>query len=128
MHAPTRILTIYFDGGCPLCRREIRWYQHLRTREPVAWVDLDERRGEPPAPDLGFEQAMRLFHARCPSAGLLVGVDGFIRLWQAFPVLRPLALIASFRPIKAVLGKAYEVFAARRWRKRCADGACGLVP
>ena len=44
-------LTVYYDGACPLCRREIGFYRDCRGAEAVAWVDIAGS-AEAPAPDL----------------------------------------------------------------------------
>ena len=33
-------LTVYYDGSCPLCRREIALYQGLQSLHPIRWVDV----------------------------------------------------------------------------------------
>ena len=32
--------TVYFDGQCPLCTREIQFYQRQRGAKNVNWVDV----------------------------------------------------------------------------------------
>ncbi len=38
---PTRLM-VYYDGQCPVCRREIALYRRLDTAGAVAWRDLHE--------------------------------------------------------------------------------------
>ena len=35
-------LTIYYDGSCPLCRREIAFYRRLRATMRLDWVDVSQ--------------------------------------------------------------------------------------
>ena len=48
-------LRVLFDGGCPLCRREIALYQRLRPSRPIEWIDIDADRR-------AAEDAMREMH------------------------------------------------------------------
>jgi hypothetical protein len=32
-------LTVYYDGACPLCRREIDFYRRRGRAAPIEWVD-----------------------------------------------------------------------------------------
>ena len=34
-------VTLFWDGGCPLCRREIAYYKTLDANGQVDWVDID---------------------------------------------------------------------------------------
>lgn len=44
-------LVVYFDGACPLCRREIGVYRGLEPRQPLRFVDVSRADGaELPSP------------------------------------------------------------------------------
>ena len=40
MSMPTPACTVYFDGACPLCRREIAHYRSQKGAASMAWVDI----------------------------------------------------------------------------------------
>ena len=73
-------LTVYFDGSCPLCRREIAFYRRLRGAERLQWLDVSA--GAPLGQDLSCEAAMRRFHVRDAQGRLLSGGAAFARLWR----------------------------------------------
>lgn len=69
----THIVThVYFDGGCPVCRREIGWYQSRPSRTPIEWVDVSAGSCDP-ATDLCRSDALRVFHVRCADGRLVRG-------------------------------------------------------
>ncbi len=35
-------LEVFYDGGCPLCRREINYFRALKSRVPIIWLDLTD--------------------------------------------------------------------------------------
>ena len=37
--------TVFFDGGCPMCRREIARYQHLDAAGRIRWLDIHREPG-----------------------------------------------------------------------------------
>ncbi len=58
----TANLTVFFDGSCPLCRREIALYQGLPSKQFIRWVDVSTPTALPSG--LTCELAMRRFHVR----------------------------------------------------------------
>jgi predicted DCC family thiol-disulfide oxidoreductase YuxK len=110
--------TVYFDGDCPVCRREIAHYQRQRGAEAIAWVDAsgcDEAALGP-----GVDRAMLLsrFHVREADGSLAAGAAGFVAIWRRLPAFAWLATLASFRPVLAVLDAGYDLFLRVRpwWR------------
>lgn len=106
-------LTVWFDGACPLCQREIALLQRLDRRGAVAFVDLAD--GATACP-LDRETMLARFHARIGDGPLLVGADAFAAVWRAIPLTRPLGLIARWPPCAALLARAYEWFLRHRPR------------
>ena len=118
---PTPELTVYFDGSCPLCRREIALYRRQRGAERLAWVDVSAPAalGE----GLSCEAAMRRFHVREAQGRLLSGGAAFARLWRALPAWRVLGWVFAVPPLSWALEAAYRVFLPlrprlQRWLRR----------
>ena len=114
-------LTVYFDGSCPLCRREIALYRRQRGAERLAWVDVSAPAalGE----GLSCEAAMRRFHVREAQGRLLSGGAAFARLWRALPGWRVLGWVFAGPPLSWALEAAYRVFLPlrprlQRWLRR----------
>ena len=111
-HSP---LTVYYDGACPVCRREIGFYQK-RTGGGVSYCDVASE--VCPAPDLDREAALERFHVRLPDGALVSGAAAFLALWQATPGFRLAGKALSAPPVVAVLDVAYAGFLKLRrlWR------------
>jgi len=102
------VLTVYFDGSCPLCRREIAFYRRLRGAEQLHWQDVSA--GAPLGQGLSCEQAMRRFHVRDAQGRLFSGGAAFARLWRALPGWRLLGWAMAWPPMSWVLELAYRAF------------------
>ena len=100
-------LTVWHDGGCPLCRREIALMRRLDTRRAIRFVDATTIT-EPACP---ADRAALLarFHAR-EDGRLLTGAAAFAAMWRAIPVLRPFGLIARVPWALRLLEVAYRGF------------------
>lgn len=104
-------LTVYHDGSCPLCQREIALAQSLTHGHAIAFVDVS---GLPDmghvAPDLSASDAMRRFHVRRADGTLLHGAAAFIEMWSTSAKLKWLAPLGSSRRVVAVLDFLYGGF------------------
>lgn len=83
--AETCRLTVYYDGACPLCRREIGYYRERAPHQGLAWVDVSKADAGALGPDLAQTDAMSRFHVREADGRLLSGADAFGQLWLAMP-------------------------------------------
>lgn len=117
-------LTVYFDGSCPLCRREIRF---LRARTPegdTRWCDVSACDGEAVAPDLTTQAAMQRFHVRRGDGTLISGAAAFAEMWARSPRFAWLGRLAKFPPLRIALDAAYTMFLkVRPLLQRLAGGA-----
>ncbi len=103
-------LTVYYDGACPLCRREISLYQGLKGAEDVDWVDVSCQDGACCAQDLSREKALKRFHIRDKHGQLASGAAAFAELWMAFPGWRWAGRILALPGIRHVADIAYYLF------------------
>ena len=121
----TAHLTVFFDGGCPLCNREITHYRRLTPREAIVWIDVIAEPEQLDRFDLDQQTALALFHVWDDHAArMYVGAAAFVRLWRALPGYRWLARIITALRLTPLLEPLYRSFAGRHFRKRCQEGAC----
>ncbi len=101
-------LTVYFDGSCPLCRREIGMYRHLPSKKPIQWLDVSRpaELGE----GLNCARAMARFHVRDAQGRLYSGGAAFAQLWLRLPGWRWLGRIGTQAPLSWLLEAAYRGF------------------
>ena len=87
------VLTVFFDGSCPLCTSEIGAYRKCAGAENVSFVDVAAHEGGLVSEGLDKESALRRFHVRGADGSLASGAEGFARLWLALPAWRWLGRI-----------------------------------
>ena len=109
-NGPDPQVTVYFDGGCPLCTREIDFYRKRAGAEAVSWVDVSAVEGETVAPGLTRDAAMARFHVQRGDGRLLSGGAAFAELWRALPGFRLIGRIAAIWPLTPLLELAYRAF------------------
>lgn len=109
---------LYFDGRCPICRREIAHYQRLdRKQNRICWIDLIQKPNALEPFGISFEEAMRQIYATDSSRKLYRGIDAFILIWYNLPYYRIFAKIASTTPFYSFLNWCYQHFSAWRFKR-----------
>jgi predicted DCC family thiol-disulfide oxidoreductase YuxK len=107
-------LCILYDGGCPLCRREIRFLERLdRGRGRLAFQDIESPDFDPTRHGLGREQVMARIHATLPDGGVIEGMEVFRRAYAAVG-LGWLLAPTRWPGLRRVADAAYSLFARNR--------------
>ena len=103
-----REVVVWYDGACPLCRREIGIMRRLDRRGALTFVDVARPGGAETCP-LDPADMLSRFHVR-EDGQLLSGAAAFAAMWRAIPLLRPLGLLARNRIVLALLEGLYVQF------------------
>jgi predicted DCC family thiol-disulfide oxidoreductase YuxK len=111
-------LTVYFDGACPVCSREIAMYRRQSGAEACTWVDAASCDAAELGTGLSRPAALSRFHVRRADGSLVDGARGFAALWCTLPSWAWLGRIAGFGPMPALLDAGYRGFLVirSRWR------------
>lgn len=119
---------VFFDGDCPLCRREISMVRALDVRRRVRFTDIAASGFDPTGLGRTRAQLMARIHGRTADGGWVEGVEAFRQLYTALGVgLWPLVALTRLPGIRHALEAAYSWFARNRLRLtgRC-DASCAL--
>jgi demethoxyubiquinone hydroxylase (CLK1/Coq7/Cat5 family) len=103
-------LTVLYDGGCPLCRREIAHVQGLAQRQGDAglcFVDISTDTAHDTAER---EALLARFHVQRGDGTRLDGAAAFVAMWQRLPGWRWLARLARLPGVLPLLEAAYRGF------------------
>ena len=125
-----RDVEVFYDGDCPLCRREIKMLRRRDRAGRVRFTDLAAADFDPatvvgPDGPLTRGRLMAEIHGRLPDGTLVTGVEVFRRLYAAVG-LGWLAAATRLPIVRQLLDGLYAVFARNRLRLtgRCAAGRC----
>ena len=121
-------LTVFFDGACPICAREIALMKRFDRRRHLTFCDFS--RPEYDAGSTGFapSKLSEVIHARWADGSVITGVEVFRAMWEAVG-LRLLATLSRLSIVKPLVLKAYAWFARHRLQltgrsNSCSGGAC----
>lgn len=113
-------VTVWFDGSCPLCRREVGLLRRLDRDRAVEFIDVGTGDGVCP---IDRADLLNRFHAREEGGPMLSGAAAFAAMWRVLPLMRPLGLMAKNPAILAALEQLYRLFLRLR-PKTAAQRAC----
>jgi predicted DCC family thiol-disulfide oxidoreductase YuxK len=116
-------VTVYYDGSCPICVREIGVYQKCAGADQLAWVDVSSTQQLALSADLTREQALARFHVRRADGTLVNGGAAFAALWASLPSLRWAGRLFQVPPLSWIIAASYNGFLRirpqlqRLWRR-----------
>lgn len=123
MNHPRPIL--FFDGGCPLCRREISHYQKIDKEQRVEWIDIHADPEALTPYGIEWTDAMQRIHLIDSRQQLQTGAYAFVALWEKLPFYHYLSMICKIPGLVPMMDFGYTHFARWRWKRRSAE-ACEL--
>ena len=118
-------IEVFYDGGCPVCLREVRVLRRLDRGGRILFTDIDAPGFQAPEGSPGFDDLMARIHARTADGTWVQGVEVFRRLYTAIG-FGPLVSVSRWPGIVQLLDWGYAIFARNRtrWFGRCTTNTC----
>lgn len=121
-------LTVYFDGACVLCSKEIDLYRKRDQKNAIVFVDISAQTFDPKKEGVDVTYVKKVFHVKTSDGQLLTRVDAFVAIWDAIGTFRPLSKAAKSRIFRPLFDLGYSAFSIARpylpRKKSCENGAC----
>ena len=125
--AADKAFEVFYDGQCPLCRREIGFLRRRDHKRRVVFTDIAESGFDAGSVGRDQRELMARIHGRLPDGSLVEGVEVFRQLYGAVG-FRRLVTLSRWPIIAQLLNTAYRLFARYRLRitGRCDEGQCSV--
>jgi len=101
-------LTVYYDGSCPLCSKEIAHYRRLNRAGRLVFTDVSSAEVAL-EPHLDRYALMSRFHVRHADGTMLSGAAAFASVWSVLPIWRWLGYAAALPGATSVLEVLYRL-------------------
>ena len=120
--APSDTDTLFYDGNCPMCRREVAWLKRL-SGPGLSFSDIHSVE-DSTLPSR--EELLRSLHLRRADGTMVRGLEANVAMWQhtRFGLPWRLLLLPGIRVIAHWL---YGIWATRRYRRLYACGEAGAT-
>ncbi|MEA1606968.1 DUF393 domain-containing protein [Pseudomonas sp. T5W1] len=126
-------LTLYYDGDCPLCAREILLLRKRASSERLSLVDISREDFQAETTGYSKETLQNRLHARFADGEWVTGLDATLWSWRAAGLDRWAAPL-TWPALRPVLELGYRLFCRLRphltWLphpdagQRCTDNQC----
>lgn len=123
--------TVYYDGLCAVCSREIDHYRRSRGADQIDFVDICGVGFDPSAHGLDPFGVHKVMHVKRRDGSLATRVDAFIAIWETLPGYTWLARWARAPFIRPILELGYDLFVfIRPWlpRRKATAAQCDTSP
>ena len=111
---------IFFDGGCPVCRREIAWYQAMRGGDKLRWVDVTDTASAKDFPSgMSTNDLLKRFTVVRRDGAVVQGAAAFVAIWRAIDRLSSAGRLLDNGVCVWIGERGYRGFllARRLWRR-----------
>lgn len=112
-------LKVYYDGLCPLCRRDRTRYERWagEAGREVVWCDLNVHQETLLEKSIDPQAALLSLHVEEQDGRVQEGIDAYVLLMQRVPRLKPIALLIGLPGLKPLLRWWYDLWVKRRLAK-----------
>lgn len=111
------MITVFYDGKCGLCAREIDHYRTIAPSGVFDWQDITESDEALKQEGISVSKALKLLHAKDQQGQMHIGVDAFILIWSHLKRWRMLAVFVRLPVIRQIANFAYRKFANWRFKR-----------
>jgi len=111
------VISVFFDGKCNLCSKEIDYYQRIAPKNTFNWVDITKTPGELDKFEIKLSDGLRLMHVADSNGNIFTGVDAFIIMWKQIKYWKFLGLFVSLPIVKQIANLLYQYFADWRFNR-----------
>lgn len=111
------MITVFYDGKCGLCLKEINHYRKIAPEGIFDWQDITNSTGKLEEEGIALSEGLRLLHAKDENGKLHVGVDAFILIWKQLRRWRTLAMFLCLPLVRQSVSIVYKAFANWRFKR-----------
>ena len=110
----SQALTVFFDGSCPICSKEIDFYKMRVGADELSWVDVSDEKTPIPIQTRSREELMARFHVLSSSGELVSGGAAFAELWASLPAFKIFGKFFKLPSLRFLIDLGYDIFLTLR--------------
>ena len=108
---------IFYDGSCPVCKREISLYRKLSLSSDFKWYNVHYSKSALDKVKKSKEECLKLLHVFDDNNNLHIGIEAFIIIWKKTKYFKVLAYLIDYKLFKLPLNFFYKLYANKKYKK-----------
>ncbi|WNL40074.1 DUF393 domain-containing protein [Halomonas sp. PAMB 3232] len=108
-------VTLYYDGHCPFCLKEVAWLEKHPRRARIELVDIQASTFDAVALGRPFEDLMGKLHVRDQNGKWYIGMEASRTLYAVLGYRR-MVWVSCLPGLRGVMNAGYRLFARYRVR------------
>ena len=108
-------LELFFDGACPLCKREISLLKKLDRKGKIKFTDISSSNFNPSTYGMSIDSLMKEINARLSDGTWIKGVEVFRKLYELVG-FKFIVKVSRWPVVSQLLDTGYRIFAKNRLR------------
>ena len=111
------MITVFYDGKCGVCLKEINHYKRIAPSGIFHWQDVTINATSLEKHNVQLVDALMFLHVKDTAGRLHIGVDAFIVIWRQLRGWHILAFFVRLPLIRQIAGGIYRLFAKYRFER-----------
>ena len=107
-------LTVFFDGSCPICSKEIAFYKTRVGADMLSWIDVSDRNAAITQELVSRDELMARFHVQNSDGQLVSGGAAFAELWASLPAFKIFGKFFKLPILRFLIDLGYDIFLTLR--------------
>jgi predicted DCC family thiol-disulfide oxidoreductase YuxK len=103
-------LTVFFDGSCPICTKEIDFYRTRNGAEFLSWIDVSDKDADIASTNRSRQELLARFHVMRTDGKLISGGKAFAELWASLPGFTLFGKIFQIPGFSYIIDIGYDFF------------------
>jgi predicted DCC family thiol-disulfide oxidoreductase YuxK len=107
---------VFYDGNCPICKREIELYKQLNKNKSIAWYNIYSDKKALKIINKSKEECLKAFHV-IDDNKIYKETEAFFILWKDIKYFKILYYLFNYKLIRYFLNIFYKIYAKYRYNK-----------
>ena len=105
-----RKIKVFYDGGCKICSKEIKFYSGLDKNNKIEWINILTDNCNVLKNNISKKRLLEILHVQKTNGEIVTGVNAFYVIWRELKYFRVLSYFLKLRFFRIIAEIFYKVW------------------